>query len=105
MTENDSPNYYGDCKRCGLPLFVTENHECSERANKCIYCGDSEARTQRLESEINSLEDKLRITKEALDWVRQTVHRAHHDEESLNDCRRNSCIGAKQALAKIEESK
>ena len=74
---------------------------------KSLWQGTSgwEILARQSDKKIKELEAKLRIAKEALDWVRQTVHRAHHDEESLNDCRKNTCIGAKQALSKIKESK
>ena len=70
----------------------------------CAACGwdlGDKSWIAYLESRLKSAEEVV----ETLDWLRQTVHRAHHDEESLEDCRKNSCVGAKQALARHAEGR
>ena len=49
------------------------------RANKCIYCGDSEARTQRLESKIKELEAKLRIVLDETELVAEDLEQGYND--------------------------
>ena len=36
-------------------------------------------------------------------WVKQTVHQAHHDEETIENCRKNTCVAINHTVAAIGE--
>jgi len=42
---------------------------------------------------------RIEVLERELDWVRQTVHRAHH-EGPLDECPKNTCDAALKALGK-----
>jgi hypothetical protein len=42
--------------------------------------------------------EEIRATREALRFVRQTVHQAHHDGWSIETCPKNICDAVAQAL-------
>ena len=46
---------------------------------------------------------RIEVLEERLDWLRQTVHQAHH-EGSLDECQKNTCDGAIQVLGKREST-
>jgi len=80
----------------GMPRHVHECEEC-----KPTY----ESLMRDLETSIDAslkLKDDLL---ETIRWMAQTVHNAHHSENSgssFKECPKNTCNAAKQALAKAK---
>jgi len=65
-----------------------EFYDCDK---KCKKCDGSYA--------LSGMAYCLRCTRETIDWLRQTVHRATHDGP-LDECRKITCDAALKALGK-----
>jgi hypothetical protein len=44
---------------------------------------------------------KLEKAAEALEWIRQTVHRAHNHPDPIDECRMNTCGHAQKTLREL----
>ncbi len=44
--------------------------------------------------------ERVRDLEKHTDWMRQTVHRAHHGEIPLDDCKMNTCDAALKLLGR-----
>lgn len=57
----------------------------------------------KLQSRISSQNELIKEAVGSIDWIGQTLHRAHHEGE-FSKCEKNTCDHANKFVAKLRES-